>query len=154
MNIRKPLLALIATAILGTSGAALAGPPVTVTFKHVGASSAAAATYTIVSTNETLTYASALQKPESTVKAKGSDTYVVQNTLSDDINFAAVRYKIGSKTCQFYTAYVQTLVSAATNTYTPTWSKSTTSSSSATCKATITSTNASTGAWAVEFTMK
>ena len=68
------------------------------------------------------------------------------------MNFAAVRYDIGTKECQFYTAFVNTLGSGGTKI--PVWSKTATPSGGATCTATITSTNIATDEWAVEFDMK
>ncbi len=46
MKTRKSLLALLTTAALSAAGAAHAGPPVTITFKHVGATGTPAAVYT------------------------------------------------------------------------------------------------------------
>ena len=80
------------------------------------------------------------------------NTYSVQSTISPDVNYAVVRYKIGNKTCVFNTNYVNGYTSGGIKV--PSWNKSYTASGGATCTATITSTNISTHAWAVEFTIK
>ncbi|KWC13653.1 hypothetical protein WL48_07605 [Burkholderia ubonensis] len=149
MKIRKPLIALFAITALSVAGTAYAGPKVTVTFKNQGS---APATYKIISSNESSTYANAAPKPQTTISAGSNDIYTVQSLLSTDVNYAAVRYSIGSKECQFYTAYVNTLGSGGVKI--PKWSKTATPSGSATCTATITSTNFATHEWAVEFDMK
>lgn len=53
-----------------------AGPPVTVTFKNEASENA---TYTIVNSNESSTYANASPKPDTTVNGGGSDIYAVQS---------------------------------------------------------------------------
>ncbi|WP_082765995.1 hypothetical protein [Azotobacter vinelandii] len=152
MKMRKPTLALLMATALSTAGMAYAGPPVTVTFKHVGSTGSAAATYSTVTSNETSTYANATPKPATNVTAGSTNTYTVQSTISPDTNYAVARYKIGSKTCIFSTTYVNTL--GAGGVKIPSWNKSATASGGATCTANITSTNISTHEWAVEFTMK
>ncbi|MCQ4319165.1 hypothetical protein [Stutzerimonas stutzeri] len=47
MKTRKSLLALLAAAALSSAGAAYAGPPVAITFKHVGATGTPDAVYTM-----------------------------------------------------------------------------------------------------------
>lgn len=126
MKTRKSLLALLTTAALSAAGAAHAGPPVTITFKHVGATGTPAAVYTIITANETSTYANASPKPDSSVSAGGSDSYQVQSLISPDANFANVRYKIGSKECVFTTTYVNMLGSGGVKI--PTWNKTATPS--------------------------
>lgn len=113
MKMRKPTLALLMATALSTAGMAYAGPPVTVTFKHVGSTGSAAATYSTVTSNETSTYANATPKPATNVTAGSTNTYTVQSTISPDTNYAVARYKISSKTCIFSTTYVNTLVLAA-----------------------------------------
>lgn len=150
MKARQSLAALLAAAALSAAGAAQAGPKVTVTFKNQGT---ADATYKIVSANESNTYSNASPKPQTTIPPGKSSVYTVQSLQSSDVNYAAVRYSIGNKVCQFYTAFVNTL--GAGGTKIPNWSKTATSSGGgATCAATITSTSLSTYEWAVEFTMK
>ncbi|MHA6893452.1 hypothetical protein ACQUJT_05125 [Ralstonia pseudosolanacearum] len=149
MKARKSLAALLAVAAFSATGAAHAGPKVTVTFKNQGT---ADATYKIISANESNTYSNASPKPQTTIAPGNSNVYTVQNLQSSDVNFAAVRYRIGNKECQFYTAFVNTLGRGGAKV--PSWSKTATSSGGGTCAATITSTNASTYEWAVEFTMK
>ncbi|WP_249978732.1 hypothetical protein [Vreelandella olivaria] len=57
MKIRIVTLALLAAGSLTISAAAYAGPPVNITFKHLGTSSELDAEYTIISQNESLTNA-------------------------------------------------------------------------------------------------
>ena len=110
------------------------------------------AAYSIVGSNETSTYANATPKPAASVPPGATNTYSVQSTISPDVNYAVVRYKIGNKTCVFNTNYVNGYTSGGIKV--PSWNKSYTASGGATCTATITSTNISTHAWAVEFTIK
>lgn len=149
MKIRKITLALLAVGSLAISTTAFAGPPVNITFKHLGTSNSPDAEYTIISQNESLTYAYASPKPDDTVSPGSSDSYTVTNTLSPTINMAAVRYRMGSKSCEFYTAYVPGVGSMP-----PTWSKRARSSGGARCQANITRTNFTDHSWDIEFTMR
>ncbi|MCT8341471.1 MULTISPECIES: hypothetical protein [Photorhabdus] len=151
MLVRKSLLALFATASLTAAGVAYAGPPVTVTFKHLGVSGSADAVYTIITNNESGTYVNATPKPSSSVGPGEVNSYQVQSPISPDANYAMVRYKIGFKTCEFMTTFVNTYVNGVKI---PKWNKGATSGSGAVCNATITYTNYLTYAWSVEFTMK
>jgi len=152
MKTRKSLLALLAAAALSSAGAAYAGPPVAITFKHVGATGTPDAVYTIITANETSTYANASPKPATPIQAGTSNSYQVQSLISPDANFANVRYKIGSKECVFTTTYVNMLVGGGVKV--PSWNKTATPSGGAVCTANITSTNIATHAWSVEFTMR
>lgn len=152
MNARKNLVATMAAAAFLAAGSAYAGPAVTVTFKNVGASTAAAAVYSKVTANETSTYTNASPKPSTSVEAGNSDTYVVQNPISSDSNYASVRYTIGSKVCVFNTTFVN--VPGAGGSKTPTWNTTFTPSGGATCTATKTATNYTNYTWSVQFTMK
>jgi hypothetical protein len=130
---------------------AFAGPVVTVTFKNNNTTTNA--TYSKVTSNEISTYANASPKPSTTVsKLGGTDFYNVQSPLSPDVNYANVRYKIGSKQCVFGTTFVNQIQSGGIKI--PKWTKTATASGGAVCTATITSTNLSTYAWTVEFVMK
>jgi hypothetical protein len=129
--------------------AAFAGPPVTVTFKNQSTENA---TYTIVTSNETATNSNASPKPAQTVASKMNNMYTVQSPLSPDVNYANVRYKIGSKQCIFGTTFINELQSGGIKV--PKWTKTATASGGAVCTATITSTNLSTYAWTVDFVMK
>ncbi|MBS9438060.1 hypothetical protein EAE91_13125 [Photorhabdus noenieputensis] len=151
MLVRKSLLALFATTSLTAAGIAYAGPPVTVTFKHLGASGSENAVYTIITNNESGTYVNATPKPSASVVPGGVNSYQVQSPLSPDVNYAMVRYKIGFKTCEFMTTFVNGYVNGVKI---PKWNKGATPSGGAICNATITSTNIATYAWSVEFTMK
>lgn len=148
---RKVLASLLL--VTGACGAniALAGPPVTITFKNLSTTSVA--TYSILGTNETITNANSTPKPAATVAPGASNSYTVSNTSpSPDLSFAYVRYGIGSKTCVFYTSFFAT--SSTSGVKTPHWAKNITYNDGATCNATITSTNFVNNSWAVEFTMK
>jgi len=141
-----------ALAITGMSAVTVAhaGPPVTVIFKNNGTT---AATYKVITTNESYTYSFASPKPATTVLAGKTNTYVVTNPVSPDANSAVVRYQIGTKECVFLT----TLVIAHNYTYnttTPTWNKNATASGGAVCTATITPTNYVTYEWTANFSMK
>ncbi|MGH8385002.1 MAG: hypothetical protein ACRESJ_05835 [Pseudomonas sp.] len=152
MNTYKFLVATVAAAVLLGSGAAYAGPSVTVTFKHVGVSGSAQAAYSKVSANENSTYVNARPKPLTLINAGETNTYTVQSQISPDSNYASVRYKIGSRTCVFTTTFVNAIGPGGVKT--PRWNKSQTASGGATCTATTTSVNYVTKEWAVEFTMK
>lgn len=140
---------LIATASMFAATSAFAGPPVAVTFKNIGT---ATANYTIISTNEATTYANASPKPAATVAAAGTNIYNVTSLISPDVNYANVRYKIGTKQCVFGTTFVNALQPGGAKI--PQWNKTATASGGAICTATITSINLATYAWTVTFTMK
>lgn len=134
---------------LGVCGSALAGPPVAITVKNLD--STTAATYQIITANESSTNVNATPKPATSIPALSQDTYSVQSTISPLANYASLRYKLGSKTCVFYTAFVQSYVNGV---LVPQWSKTATPSGGATCTATITSTSLADYSWAVTFTIK
>ena len=103
----KLLPKLLAATSIFAATAAIAGPPVTVTFKNNNTTTDA--TYAIVTSNESSTYANASPKPATTVSKLGSNSYAVTSLISPDVNYANVRYKIGSKTCVFSTTFVNAL---------------------------------------------
>lgn len=146
----KLISASFVLASLFAASSAFAGPPVTVSFKNVGTTTAA--TYKIITANETSTYVNASPKPAATVAAGQTNTYVVTSLLSPDVNFANVRYRIGTKECVFGTTFVNALQPGGAKI--PTWNKTATASGGAICTATITSINLATYAWTVSFTMK
>lgn len=149
MNVHKVVLALFSIVTLFAAGVAHAGPKVMVTFKNNAISDAA---YVIETSNEASTNVNASPKPAALVDYGGADTYYVQSNVSPDTNFAAVRYKVGGKTCAFTTTYVNTYNSSGIKV--PSWNKTSTPSGGATCTATITSTNYTSHEWSVEFAMK
>ena len=149
MNIHKVVLALLSIVTLFAAGAAHAGPRVMVTFKN---NATANASYTIETANEASTNVNASPRPIAIVPAGGTSSYAVQSNVSPDTNFAAVRYKVGGKTCAFTTTYVNTYNSSGIKV--PSWNKTSTPSGGATCTATITSTNYTSHEWSVEFAMK
>lgn len=130
--------------------AAVAGPTVTITFRNHNA--AAAASYVMVGGNEASTHANAFPKPAATVSTSGSDSYAVTSQISPDVNFASVRYQIGSKQCVFGTSFVNALKSGGNKI--PQWNQTAKGSGGAVCTATITSTDLSSYAWSVDFVMK
>ena len=140
---------LIAAASMFVATSAFAGPPVTVTLKNIGT---ATANYTIISSNEATTYVNASPKPATTVAAAGTNVYSVTSLISPDVNYANVRYKIGTKQCVFGTTFVNALQPGGAKI--PQWNKTATPSGGAICTATITSINITTYAWTVTFTMK
>lgn len=152
MIVRKSLFATLAITACFATGAVYAGPAVTVTFKHLGAAGSEEATNIITNSNETSTNMNASPKPKTSINGGASDSYRVQGNISPDMNYASVRYTIGSKTCAFSTTYSNTI--GAGGVKVPKWNKSATPSGGATCTATLTSTNFSTHEWAVQFTMK
>lgn len=147
---KKILCCALGLSGLAAAGVASAGPTVAVTFKNL--STTTVAKNVIITTNEVATNANASPKPVLTVNPLSSDTYGVTSTISPDVNYAALRYTMGTKTCVFYTAFVNTLGSGGVKI--PTWSKSATPSGGAICAATITSVNIATNEWAAQFTMK
>jgi len=143
------LQALAASSIFWAA-AALAGPPVTITFKNRNA--AADARYQVSGGNEASTYANAGPKPVATVPKSGSDVYVVTSLINPDVNFANVRYQIGSRQCVFGTSFVNALKPGGYKV--PQWNKTAKGSGGAVCTATITSTNLASHAWSVDFVMQ
>ena len=135
-------LALAASTLLFIADAH-AGPPVTVVFKNNATTSA---NYTVISNNEVATFVNASPKPSTVVAPGGFNTYVVVSPISPLVNFASLRYRSGSKECQFYTAYV----SGAPRP----WNSTASGSGGAVCASRITAINLATNAWTVEFTMR
>lgn len=141
--------ALAASAILWTT-VAVAGPPVTITFRNRDA--AADAVYLPSGSNEAATYANAEPKPAARVSRSGSDRYVVTSTLNPDVNFAHVRYRIGNRQCLFGTSFVNLHKPGGYKV--PQWKQSARGVGGAVCSATITSTDLASHAWSVEFVMQ
>lgn len=136
-----------ATALLAS--AALAGPPVTITFRN---QSSANASYTAIGSNEASTHANATPKPAATVAPASHDVYTVTSLISPDVNFAKVRYRIGSRECVFGTSLVNALQHDGRKV--PQWHKTAKGSGGASCTARITSADLGTHGWTVEFIMK
>ncbi|MGM3173709.1 hypothetical protein [Dickeya lacustris] len=138
-----------------TAQAAYAGPAVTVTFKNL---SNEIATYKPITNNEISTNAIASPRPLLQVKPQDSNSYLVQNIISPDVNAAVVRYTMGNKTCVFSTTFVNTVIPGGLFTGTiakvPKWTKNAEASNGAVCNATITSQSLANYTWNVEFTMK
>ncbi|WP_133247634.1 hypothetical protein, partial [Pseudomonas sp. SDI] len=122
MKTQKILLNVAATAVLMTTGVVQAGPAVTVTVKHLGATDSELAIYTITNANETSTQQNSQPKPQASLKGGESNNYIVQSLISPDTNYAHVRYKIGDKTCVFSTTFLN--IRSATGSKTPQWKKS------------------------------
>ncbi|SFW37417.1 hypothetical protein SAMN02800691_1405 [Luteibacter sp. UNCMF366Tsu5.1] len=145
-------LAAFASAALGFALPVHAGPPVTVTFQHLGMPNSPDATLLAVSKNEFDTYANAVTEPAESVSAGGADQYEVESPISPDVNYVVVRYRMGRKTCVFASTYVN--ASSYGGLSRPRWTKSAKASGGAICQAAITSTDMATHAWSVKFTMK
>jgi hypothetical protein len=128
---------------------ALAGPPVTVTFKNLGTQTA---TYTPTTNNEFITKTNAEPTPKTTINANSSETYTIQSQTSPDYNHANLRYKIGTKSCVYLSTFVTTSGSGGSKI--PKWSHTATPSGGATCTIRATRTNPTTYAWSVEITMR
>lgn len=148
MKISKPLIAAFAMTTFHI-GSAVAGPPVTVTFKNLGTQTA---TYTPITNNEAITKANASPTPQASVTANSSDTYDIQSQISPDYNHANLRYQIGNKECVYLATFVTTPGFAASKI--PKWNNTATPSGGATCTIKVTKTNPSTYAWSVVITMK
>lgn len=149
MKVSKSLSVALTIIAITAAGSALAGPPVTVTFKNVGNTNA---TYKIVTSNEASTHINANPKPDTPVKRGEIDTYIVQSNISPDANYANVRYTMGGKTCTFLATFVAT--PGPQGSKIPKWRNTATPGGGATCTAKSTAVNATTYAWSVEFTMK
>ena len=134
---------------MSASMGAIAGPPVSITIKNL--STTTAATKQVTSNNEITTQANASPTPAVSIPISSQDVFAVQSIISPQANYAALRYKVGSKECTFYTAFTVTYINGVAS---PQWSKSATPTGGATCTATITSTNITTYSWAVTFTIK
>jgi hypothetical protein len=139
---------LLVTCVVGAvlwTGQAMAGPPVSVTFKNV--SGTETANYKIVGDSENTTYLNASPRPDPIVVPQGGSIFKVQRIISPDTNSAIFRYVMGGKTCVFGTTFIRL-------NGIPKWTKTATPSGGATCTAAITYFNSSTYEWSAEFTMK
>ncbi|MEG5265154.1 hypothetical protein TRP66_12675 [Pseudomonas sp. JDS28PS106] len=149
MNLHKALLPSIAVAVITAASSAQAGPPVTVTFKNLGAE---AAQYSAVTSNEVSTQRNAKSPISSTIKPGEISVYTVQSNISPDMSYASVRYVMGAKVCVFSTTFSK--LPAAGGVRVPKWTRTATPSGGAVCTATARVTDLSSHAWAAEFTMK
>lgn len=140
----------LAASSLFWAAAALAGPPVTITFKN--RNTVADASYQVIGSNEASTHANATPKPAATVSKSGFDVYVVTSLINPDVNFANVRYRIGSRQCVFGTSFVNALKPGGYKV--PQWNKTAKGSGGAVCTAIITSTHLGSHAWSVDFVMQ
>ncbi|MCF5722226.1 hypothetical protein [Pseudomonas syringae] len=132
-----------------TTGSALAGPEVRVTFKNIGDK---AATYAPLDSNQFTTKNNASPTPSEKVAVNAADAYTVQSQTSPLVNYASVRYVMGNKSCEFLTSFVSTLGFAGTRI--PKWNHSATPSGGATCTIRSTGTRLSDYSWSVEMTMR
>lgn len=148
MKIYTSLIAFFALTALHINPA-VAGPPVTVTFKNLGTQTA---TYTPTTSNEFITKTNAEPTPKTTINANSSETYTVQSQTPPDYNHANLRYKIGAKSCVYLSTFVT--IPGPGGSKIPKWNNTATPSGGATCTIRATRTNPSTFAWSVEITMK
>lgn len=133
---------------IAVSGMAWAGPEVRVTFKNNGSEEAR---YSAIGSNGTMTYANAGPKPTSEVQPGSYNYYGVRSSVSPDMGYAVVDYRMGSKTCRFSTTYTRAFTHGVR---TPKWNKSAVAGGGARCDVRITSVDYSNHDWAVEFTMQ
>lgn len=148
MKLSKSLIAAFALTAFHISPA-VAGPPVTVTFKNLGTQTA---TYTPTTNNEAITKVNASPTPQESVIANGSDTYTIQSRMFPGHNYANLRYQMGRKKCIYLATFVETVGPGATKI--PKWNNTATPSGGATCTIKVTRTNPSSYAWSVVITMK
>ena len=139
-----------ACAVLAIStGSALAGPEVRITFKNLGNN---AATYAPQDSNQFATKNNASPTPSEKVAVDAADAYTVQSQISPLVNYAHVRYVMGTKSCEFQTSFVSTLGFAGARI--PKWNHSATPSGGANCTIRSTGTRLSDYSWSVEMTMR
>jgi hypothetical protein len=129
-------------------GIAWAGPQVNVTFKNNGSERAY---YSAVGSNGTMTYTNASPKPDSEVEPSSQSVYGVRSSVSPDMGYAVVDYRMGSKTCRFSSTYTKAFTNGVR---TPKWNKSAVAGGGARCDVRITSVDYASHNWSVEFTMQ
>jgi hypothetical protein len=130
-------------------GSAVAGPPVSITFKNLGAEPAI---HTITNNNEASTKSNSNPVPASSVSADNSNFFIVQSRTSPDANYASLRYKAGNKECVYSTTFVATAGPGGSKI--PKWKESAIPSGGAICTIDVLSRNYTTYEWAVQITMK
>ncbi|WP_434698932.1 hypothetical protein [Pseudomonas sp. D1-1] len=128
---------------------AIAGPAVNITFTNLGAQNAV---YTVTNSNETTTRNNSKPTPTSLVEPNKPNFYKVQSLISPHANYAALRYKIGSKECVYSTTFVATAGPGGSKI--PKWKESATPGGGAICTITVQSRDYRTYEWAVQITMK
>jgi hypothetical protein len=148
MKTYTSLISIFALTALHTNPA-IAGPPVTVTFKNLGTQTA---TYTPISNNEFITKLNATPPPQTTVLANTFETYTIQSPTSPNYNHANLQYKMGAKKCVYVSTFATTPGPGGSKI--PKWNNTATPSGGATCTTRVTNTNPSTYAWSVEITMR
>jgi hypothetical protein len=130
-------------------GSAVAGPPVSITFKNLGPEPAM---HTITNNNEASTRYNSNPTPAPSVSADNSNFYIVQSRTSPDANYASLRYRAGNKECVYSTTFVATAGPGGSKI--PKWKESATPSGGAICTIDVLSRSYSTYEWAVQITMK
>lgn len=131
------------------TGSALAGPQVKVTFKNLGDTTAI---YSPQDSNQFATRNNASPLPDDTVQANAVNTYTVKSEVSPLVNYAHLRYTMGSKSCVFLTTFVATLGFAGAKI--PKWNHSATPTGGASCTIRSTGVSLSDYSWSVEMTMR
>lgn len=132
-----------------TTGSALAGPEVRITFKNLGNN---VAIYSPQNSNQFATKNNASPTPSEKVEANATDVYTVQSQVSPLVNYAHMRYVMGNKSCEFLTSFVSTLGFGGAKI--PKWNYSATPVGGATCTIRSTGTRLSDYSWSVEMTMR
>nr|WP_072036824.1 hypothetical protein [Pectobacterium versatile] len=150
VNTKKIVLSSIVATALLASAAANAGPKFNVTFKNLGSASAPAAIFSPTTTAEVFSQANASPAPMASVFAGQSNSYTISSPYND-VSSMHIRYKIGTKVCQFDMTYT---VKYVLGNKIPQWTKSTTPSNGARCDLRVTSASLTTYDSDVEITMR
>lgn len=139
----------VAVAFLLQVADAEASPIVTVTVRNQGKSPIV---NEIVNNNHKNTLMNAYPTPEATLGPKEEDTFSVDNNVGDSANYAELHYKMGEKSCNFRSLFVNKMVGYKA--YIPQWFKFAVPQDGAKCSAEIISANSVDHSWHVVFTMK
>ncbi|MBN3188463.1 hypothetical protein GT391_10060 [Pectobacterium brasiliense] len=150
MNTKKVLLSSIVVTALLASAAANAGPKFNVTFKNLASASTDVAIFSPTTSAEIFSQANASPTPVNVVSAKQSNSYTISSPYND-VSSMHVRYKIGTKVCQFDMTYT---VKYVLGNKIPQWTKGTTPSNGARCDLRVTYANINTHDSDVEITMR
>ncbi|MHA3540484.1 hypothetical protein ACX1G6_07215 [Yersinia enterocolitica] len=150
MKFNKAVLFAVITSTALISAAAHAGPKFNVTFKNLGAATAPDAVFSPTTTAEIMSQANSIPKPQASVPGGSSNTYTISNPVAD-VGAMHVRYKIGTKICQFDMQYT---VKYVMGNKVPQWTKSSTPTNGARCNLTVTYANPTTYDSDVQITMR
>lgn len=130
--------------VAATTGAAFAGPEVTITLKN---NSGGTAEYDVVGSNP-YTYGQADPKPPVRIGAGATEFFKIKGH-TPDVTVAIFQYKMGDKVCRFKTSYIKLPGRSGG----PKWTKSADATGGARCEVKVTALSQSTHNWSVLFTM-